>query len=47
MIELKKDKKGGTYLLTQTDKEGFHKQMNFTEEELNDICKIWHSIQAT
>lgn len=47
MIDLKKDGKGNSYLLTQTDNEGYHKQINLTSDELNDICKIWHSIQAT
>ncbi len=40
MVELKKDKKGPTYILTKTDNEGFHRQMNLTEEELVELSEI-------
>ena len=37
MISIKKDSKSDTYILTQTDREGFHKQMHLTWKDLVDI----------
>ena len=37
MISIKKDSKSDTYILTQTDSEGFHKQMHLTWKDLVDI----------
>jgi len=39
MIELTKDKKSSTWILTKTDSEGFHRQMNLTDEEVIELCK--------
>ena len=39
MIEVKKDKKSPTYIITRTDDEGFHKQMNVTKKELIDLIR--------
>lgn len=41
MIELHKDKKSSTWILTKIDNEGFHHQVNLTTEELNDFVKMW------
>lgn len=41
MVELTKDKKSSTWILTRTDNEGFHRQVNLTAEELNDLVKMW------
>lgn len=38
MIELKKDKNGKTYILTTTDSEGFHRQVNLTEEDIDRLA---------
>ena len=40
MIELKKDKKGKTYILTTTDSEGFHRQVNLTEEDIDRLMTL-------
>ncbi len=45
MIDLKKDKKGPTYILTKIDKEGFHRQMNLTKGELKDLFGILKRIK--
>lgn len=37
MIEINKDKKSSTWILTRTDSEGFHRQINMTKEELLDL----------
>ncbi len=37
MISIEKDSKSDTYILTQTDNEGFHKQMHLTWQELVEI----------
>lgn len=46
MVEIDKDKKSNTYIITKTDSEGFHHQLNVTEEELiklaNSIFTIYH-----
>lgn len=39
MINIKKDKKSDCFILTQTDKEGFHRQMTLTWDELQQIAK--------
>jgi len=43
MIELSKDKKSETYIITRTDNEGFHRQLNITQgemEELRDLITL-------
>ena len=45
MVEIKKDKKGSTWILTKTDMEGFHRQMNLTEEELVELFDILKIIE--
>lgn len=40
MVELTKDKKSNTWILTKTDDEGFHKQMNLTQDEINMIWAL-------
>jgi hypothetical protein len=37
MIEITKDKKSPTYIITKTDSEGFHHQINVTPEEVLDL----------
>lgn len=39
MIELTKDKKSSTWIVTKTDSEGFHRQINLTDEELIELCR--------
>ena len=39
MINLRKDKKGPTWIIDRTDGEGFHRQINVTEEELSELQK--------
>ena len=40
MIEINKDSKSETWILTKTDSEGFHHQIHVTEEELNEIAEV-------
>lgn len=37
MIDVTKDKKSGCYILTQTDSEGFHRQLTLTESEIETL----------
>lgn len=46
MIELKKDKKSVTWLLSRIDSEGFHRQLNLTEEELDSLVEKWLNIKG-
>lgn len=41
MIDIKKDKKSTTWIITRTDSEGFHRQMNVTEDEMNELVRLW------
>ena len=45
MIELEKDRKSSTWILTKTDKEGFHRQMNLTQAELDCIVTLWSNFK--
>ena len=42
MVELKKDKKSPTWIVTTTDKEGFHRQLNLTADELDELTRMWN-----
>ena len=37
MVELTRDKKSPTWILTKTDNEGFHRQVNLTKDELTEL----------
>ena len=39
MIEIKKDKKSPTWIVTKTDGEGFHHQLNVTRTELKELVR--------
>ena len=41
MIELKKDSKSPLWIITVTDAEGFHRQVNVSEDELDDLVEQW------
>lgn len=41
MIELKKDSKSETWIITTTDNEGFHRQVNVTEKQMNKLIELW------
>lgn len=43
MIELKRDKKSSTWLVTRTDGEGFHRQLNLTNEEMASLFRLWYN----
>lgn len=47
MVELKKDKKSPTIILTRTDREGFHRQMNLYPEELDELVSIWKEMKQS
>lgn len=40
MIEISKDKKSPTWIITKTDAEGFHHQLALTEDELNNLLNL-------
>lgn len=39
MIEIKKDSKSPTWIVTKTDNEGFHHQLNVTKPELKELVR--------
>ena len=40
MVTLTKDSKGKTYIITVTDTEGFHRQMNLTRDDLLHLMNL-------
>lgn len=40
MISITKDRKSATYIITKTDKEGYHRQMNVSEGEMEELRKL-------
>ena len=40
MVDIKKDSKSPTYIITRTDCEGFHHQINLTKEEMGQLLCI-------
>lgn len=47
MIELKKDRKSPTWIITTTDSEGYHRQINLTEQQLNKLTELWKKQKQT
>ena len=45
MLDLKKDKKSPTYILTTTDSEGFHRQINLNTSDLDELTELWNKIK--
>ncbi len=43
MIDIKKDTKSLTWIITKTDSEGFHHQLNVTREEMDELVRLWIS----
>ena len=46
MIELKKDKKSPTWIITTTDSDGFHRQINLSASDLDELVRLWNEIRA-
>ena len=44
MVELSKDRKSPTWVLTKTDNEGFHRQINLSVEELVELKELLKTI---
>lgn len=47
MVELKKDRMSRTWIITKTDIEGFHRQLNATAEELDELVRLWQGQKET
>ncbi len=44
MIGLNKDKKSETWIITHTDSEGFHKQLQISRDDMNELYEalvVW------
>ena len=44
MIEISKDGKSPTWIITKTDSEGYHRQLNVTKDEIKELVR--KAIQA-
>ena len=40
MVTLTKDSKGDTYIITNTDAEGYHRQLNLTRDDLLHLMNL-------
>ena len=40
MVTLEKDRKGDTWIITYTDSEGYHRQLNLTREDLLHLMNL-------
>ena len=42
-IDIKPDRKATKpmWIITRTDSEGFHHQLNVTEEEMDELVRLW------
>ena len=40
MITITQDRKSPTYIITKTDGEGYHRQMNVSEEEIMELAAM-------
>lgn len=47
MIELSVDNKSGGYTITKTDREGFHRQLSVSKEELNELKNLINGLEET
>ena len=43
MVEIRKDRKSPTWIVTKTDNEGFHRQINLTADEMDDLVRLWQN----
>ena len=41
MVDISKDRKGRTWIITRTDGEGFHHQLHLTEQEMDELARLW------
>ena len=41
MVEIRKDFKSNTWIVTTTDSEGFHRQLNLSDEDYNWLAVDW------
>ena len=42
MVELKRDKKArDCWLITTTDREGFHRQLAITFDDMRELVRLW------
>ena len=41
MVEITKDRKGKTWIVTKTDSEGYHRQLNMTKDKLDELTRRW------
>ncbi len=41
MVDLRPDRNGNTLIITKIDDEGFHRQVALTEDEMNELVRLW------
>ena len=45
MIEITKDKKSATWIITTEDSQGFHRQINVTAKQMDKLVRLWQDIR--
>lgn len=41
MVSLSKDRKSPLWIITVTDSEGFHRQVNVSEDDMDELVRLW------
>lgn len=41
MVDIKKDRKSDMWTITRTDSEGYHRQLAVSEEEMDELVRLW------
>ena len=44
MITIHKDRKSDTWIITTTDGQGFHRQINVTADDMDSLIQQWTKI---
>lgn len=46
MIQIAKDKKSPMWTITTTDREGYHRQLPVSTEDMNELVRIWKNLSS-
>jgi hypothetical protein len=46
-VSIKKDRCSPTWIITATDLEGYHRQINMTKEQMRKLILLWQEQEAT
>ena len=41
MVDIIKDRKSPMWIITQTDSEGYHRQLSLSREDMDELVRLW------